>query len=114
MKMQNASGITSITVEGVTYELKKGIAEVDDAHASQLKDFGFSPIDESIILPDAPTQEDIDHFHKAEKALEFIEAWNKDHPDAPIGPDAEALKAAYDAQVAKEKADTAKTAKAGE
>ena len=99
MKLQAPQGLTSICVEEQTYTPdKKGLVEVLDEHGPKLLDFGFLPVDDSVILSDAPTQEDLDHFHKASAALVYIEAWNKDHPEAPIGPDAVELKAAYDEQ----------------
>lgn len=100
MKMSNNQGVTSIVVDGVSYSAnKKGEFEVDSSHAAHLLDFGFSPINENDIVESAaPTQEEIDQMHKAAAALTYIEAWNADHPDAPIGPDAEKLKADYEAK----------------
>ena len=99
MKMQAQNGITSICIESTTYTPdKKGFVEVADEHGPKLLGFGFLPVDASAVLEmDEPTQEDVDQFHKAAAALLYIEAWNKDNPHSPIGPDAAELKAAYEA-----------------
>jgi hypothetical protein len=90
MKMQSPNNITSICVEGTTYTPdKKGLIEAQDEHGQALMGFGFTPVDASVVMYAEPTQEDIDLAHKAKQALLFIEAWNKDHPEAPIGPGVE-------------------------
>lgn len=104
MKMTAPTNLTSIVVDGTTYKPdKKGIVEVDHEHGPKLLDFGFLPVDDSIVLAMAPTQEDIDQMHKAANALLYIEAYNRDNPHDPIGPDAAELKAAYEAEQEHEK-----------
>ena len=97
IKMQVLTGVTSVCINDVTYTPdKNGLVEVAEEHAPKLLDFGFLPVDASVILEVPPTQEDIDQMHKAAQALLFIESWNKDNPHEPIGPDAAELKAEYE------------------